>query len=96
MLKKREGSDPSPKLTNKKLKDRTFFYLVMQMYGKDLVFPNIKQSLTISSPTSSRGFRPNFDVFFDTCVNESENFQKKVSQIFGFFTFFSYICLVNE
>lgn len=49
----------------------------MQMYGKDLVFPNIKQSLTRSSPTSSRGFRPNFDVFFDTCVNESENFQKK-------------------
>ena len=76
---------------------KTFFSPIsMQMYGKDLVFPNIKQSLTRSSPTSSRGFRPNFDVFFDTCVNKTKNFSKKSSRIFGFLTFLPYICLVNE
>lgn len=76
---------------------KTFFSPIsMQMYGKDLVFPNIKQSLTRSSPTLSRGFRPNFDVFFDACVNESENFQKKVYRFFGFLSFLPYICLVNE
>lgn len=37
-----------------------------------------------------------FDVFFDGFVNESEISRKKVSQIFGFFTFLPYICLVDE
>ena len=37
-----------------------------------------------SSCTSSRGFRPNFDVFFDGFVNESEISRKKVSRFFGF------------
>lgn len=48
-----------------------------------------------SSSTSNRGFCPNFDVFFDACVNESEKFSKKVSRIFGFFTFLPYICTVE-
>ena len=46
--------------------------------------------------TSSRGFRPNFDVFFYACVNESEFFQKKVSRVFGFLIFLPYICTVDE
>ena len=49
-----------------------------------------------SQCTSSRGFRPNFDVFFDACVNESEIFRKKVSRFFGFFAFLPYICTVDE
>lgn len=39
--------------------------------------------------TSSHGFRPNFDVFFDGFVNESEKFPKKSFSIFWFLTFFA-------
>ena len=42
-----------------------------------------------SSCTSSRGFRPNFDVFFDAHVNESEIFRKKSFSIFWILTFFA-------